>query len=306
MGRRRAAGESVVGEGHKGMMRRGTGQLRPRTTLSLHVRSPPPPQVLEAHGVSTAAVNLDPANDAAPYKAAIDLSDLVSLSEVQERLGLGPNGGLVYCLEYLEANVDWLEERLSALREEGRYVILDLPGQAELWSGHPSLPRILDRLTSHRGELRLRLVTVHLVDALLCRDAPRLVGSLLLCLSAMVHVELPHVNVLSKTDLLDAAEDDVATGVRGGGGVLTRRDFRDILACRSGLPALARRLGVDQGAMGERYALLTDALLEAVEEHGLVDLIPLSVDDPRSVLAVLSQCHRAVGFDPSKAPLADG
>lgn len=28
---------------------------------------------------------------------------------------LGPNGGLIYCIEYLEANVDWLVEKLKTV-----------------------------------------------------------------------------------------------------------------------------------------------------------------------------------------------
>ena len=40
-----------------------------------------------------AVVNLDPANDRAPYTAAVDVMELVSVAEVMDRLELGPNGG---------------------------------------------------------------------------------------------------------------------------------------------------------------------------------------------------------------------
>jgi len=47
-----------------------------------------------------------------------------------ETYGLGPNGGLVYCLEFLEANLDWLTEKLDALAAKGiRYYLFDFPGQ---------------------------------------------------------------------------------------------------------------------------------------------------------------------------------
>ena len=45
-----------------------------------------------------------------------------------EEQGLGPNGGLVYCMEYLEQNLDWLFEKLEAL-EGVRYFLFDFPGQ---------------------------------------------------------------------------------------------------------------------------------------------------------------------------------
>lgn len=38
----------------------------------------------------------------------IDIRDLITLDDVMEELCLGPNGGLVYCMEYLIENIDWL------------------------------------------------------------------------------------------------------------------------------------------------------------------------------------------------------
>lgn len=46
---------------------------------------------------------------------------------VMDEFDLGPNGGMVYCLEYLEKNVDWLMERLEGLNK--KYLIFDFPGQ---------------------------------------------------------------------------------------------------------------------------------------------------------------------------------
>ena len=46
-------------------------------------------------------VNLDPAADYVPYQYAVDIRDLISLNDVMEEFKLGPNGGLVFCMEYL-------------------------------------------------------------------------------------------------------------------------------------------------------------------------------------------------------------
>jgi hypothetical protein len=49
-----------------------------------------------------------------------------------DEYGLGPNGAMLYCMEYLEANFDWLEEGLAEL--EGGYVIFDVAGQVSwIW-----------------------------------------------------------------------------------------------------------------------------------------------------------------------------
>jgi GTPase SAR1 family protein len=65
-----------------------------------------------------------------------------------EEFGLGPNGAILYCIEYLEANFDWLVEQLDELLGEGGdgYVIFDTPGQVELWTNHDSLKNIVEKL----------------------------------------------------------------------------------------------------------------------------------------------------------------
>jgi hypothetical protein len=58
-----------------------------------------------------------------------------------EELELGPNGGLVYCMEYIEQNLDWLKEQL-ATKCKGKYILFDLPGQVELFTHHGSVRAI--------------------------------------------------------------------------------------------------------------------------------------------------------------------
>ena len=58
-------------------------------------------------------VNLDPANENIGYDPAFDVRELVSIDEVMERERLGPNGGVLWAMEEIEAQFDWLEEGLS-------------------------------------------------------------------------------------------------------------------------------------------------------------------------------------------------
>ena len=102
-------------------------------------------QFLTALGRKVAVVNVDPANDHLPYECTVDTRDLVDLGEVMERYQLGPNGGTLFCLEYLEKNLDWLVERLAPLVAEGRYIIFDFPGQVELFTNHPATANIVAR-----------------------------------------------------------------------------------------------------------------------------------------------------------------
>ena len=57
---------------------------------------------------------------------------------------LGPNGGVLYALEELEHNAEWLEEGLKELGED--YVLFDCPGQVELFTHHSSLRNIFFRI----------------------------------------------------------------------------------------------------------------------------------------------------------------
>ena len=51
-----------------------------------------------------------------------------------EELSLGPNGGLVFCLEYLIDNFEFLGDLLEENVFENEYVFFDCPGQIELYT----------------------------------------------------------------------------------------------------------------------------------------------------------------------------
>lgn len=102
-------------------------------------------QFLGAIGRACSVVNLDPANDHTNYPCALDIRDLVTLEEIMSDDRLGPNGGILYALEELENNFEWLEQGLKEIGE-GDYILFDCPGQVELYTHHNSLRNIFYRL----------------------------------------------------------------------------------------------------------------------------------------------------------------
>lgn len=44
-----------------------------------------------------------------------------------ESLRLGPNGGMIYCMEFLEENIEWLVSKIIEAKNS-KYLIFDLPG----------------------------------------------------------------------------------------------------------------------------------------------------------------------------------
>lgn len=85
-------------------------------------------------------VNLDPANDRTSYPCPLDVRNLVTLEQIMADDSLGPNGAVLYALEELEHNLDWLREGLQDLGED--YVLFDCPGQVELFTHHSSLRNV--------------------------------------------------------------------------------------------------------------------------------------------------------------------
>ena len=150
-------------------------------------------------------VNLDPAAENINYECAIDVRDLISVEDVMDELGLGPNGGLMYCMEYLLQNLDWLQEQMEPQSSDGNtedYWLVDCPGQVELYTHVPIMRTIIDRMQNQWGFSPGSLVSVFCIDSTFCCDAQKMISGQLLALSAMIALELPHVNVLTKGDLL--------------------------------------------------------------------------------------------------------
>lgn len=114
-------------------------------------------QFLTAIDRKCAVVNLDPANDKTSYPCALDIRDLVSLEEVMEQEELGPNGGVMYALEELQENFEWLEEGLKELSDS--YILFDCPGQVELFTHHNTMPNLFHRL--EKIGYRVRLLSLH-------------------------------------------------------------------------------------------------------------------------------------------------
>jgi len=118
-----------------------------------------------------------------------------------EQLSYGPNGGLVYCMEYLLENSEWLKDELDAFGDDD-YILLDCPGQVELYS-HLN---VMHQLCQQLQMWGFRVVAVYLLDSLFVLESPKFISGCLLSLSCMLQLGVPHVNVITKCDLADKEE----------------------------------------------------------------------------------------------------
>ena len=151
-------------------------------------------------GRSCAVINLDFANDTSflPYTCACDVRELVSLERVMEEKELGPNGGLLFCIEYLLNHLDWLISRLNSL-SSSHYLLFDCPGQVEIFTHEKTFEQIVRKMEKLCD---IRLCSVILLDSFSCSQPSLFISSVLLIASMMLRLSLPNVNVLTKIDLL--------------------------------------------------------------------------------------------------------
>ncbi|KIR57467.1 cytoplasmic protein [Cryptococcus bacillisporus CA1873] len=224
-------------------------------------------QFLTAIGRPVHIINLDPAVPNPPYPCSINITKLITLESVMDEYNLGPNGAMLYCIEFLEANFDWLVERLDdVLAEEGGngYVVFDTPGQAELWTNHDSLKNVIEKLV----KMDYRLAAVHLSDAHYITDASKFISVVLLALRAMLQMEMPHLNVLSKIDLIS-----------------TYGELPFDLSYYTEVQDLSYLLSsLDSDPRTTKYRKLNKALIELVEGFSLVGFQTLAVEVSRSLL----------------------
>ncbi|KAI9821861.1 MAG: hypothetical protein M1827_002443 [Pycnora praestabilis] len=236
-------------------------------------------QFMSAIGRKCSIVNLDPANDHTSYPCALDVRDLVTLDEIMADEELGPNGGVLYALEELENNIEWLEQGLTRLGED--YVLFDCPGQVELFTHHSSLRNIFFRLQ----KLGYRLVVLHLTDAHALTQPSLYISTLLLSLRTMLQLDLPHLNVLTKIDLLSTYSPRLPLPL-------------SYYAEASNLSHILRHLNHESPSLlgSSRFAALNEAIVSLVEDFSLVSFLTLAVEDKRSVMSLLQNIDRAGGY----------
>ncbi len=144
---------------------------------------------------------MDPAAEVFKYKCDIDIRDLISLDDVQQLENFGPNGGLIYCMEHLVENIDWLIDELNEFADDS-FILFDCPGQIELYS-HLDVMQRLAKAISKSG---FNLCAGYCTDATYLTEPTKYIATCLTSVSAMVQIALPHLNILTKCDKVNNTE----------------------------------------------------------------------------------------------------
>ncbi|XP_053693668.1 GPN-loop GTPase 3 [Sabethes cyaneus] len=234
-------------------------------------------------------VNLDPAAESFDYQPFIDIRDLIQLDDAMEdeELHYGPNGGLVFCIEYLLENSDWLRNQLCGVgsddEEEGAtgveepdddYILFDMPGQIELYT-HLQAGKQLAKLLE---SWNFRLCSIFLVDSQFMIDGSKFLSGTMAALSVMVNMELPHVNILSKMDLLSKTSK----------GQLDKYLEPDPQALLGEV--------TNESSWGRKYRKLSETIGLLIEDFSLVRFTPMNINDEENIADLLLMIDNVIQY----------
>ncbi|KAM8953566.1 GPN-loop GTPase 1 isoform 1-T1 [Pelodytes ibericus] len=158
-----------------------------RLTAYLHGKNSPP-----------YVINLDPAVHEIPFPANIDIRDTVNYKEVMKQYGLGPNGGIVTSLNLFATRFDQVVKFVEKRQRDCKYVLIDSPGQIEVFTWSASGSIITEALAASFPS-----VVVYVMDTSRSTSPVTFMSNMLYACSIMYKTKLPFIVVMNKTDIID-------------------------------------------------------------------------------------------------------
>jgi GPN-loop GTPase len=145
-------------------------------------------------GAFPATLNLDPGSVRLPYEPDVDVRDYIDINTLMDTYGLGPNGSLVMASDMIATKLDEIQSELDELNPD--YIIVDTPGQIELFAFRASGPYFVSNL---RAEEK---VTIFAFDGMLVSAPINFVSISLLASSVKLRLKTAQINALTKRDLV--------------------------------------------------------------------------------------------------------
>jgi GTPase SAR1 family protein len=144
-------------------------------------------------GAFPATLNLDPGSIKLPYEPDIDVRNYIEINTLMDNYGLGPNGSLVMASDMIATRLDEIQAELDELNPD--YIIVDTPGQVELFAFRASGPYFVNNLRTEEK------VTLFAFDGMLVSTPINFVSVSLLASAVKLRLKTAQINVLTKRDL---------------------------------------------------------------------------------------------------------
>ncbi len=149
----------------------------------------------ENQGYSVGYVNLDPGAEALPYNPDFDVRNWFTVEDIMVKEGLGPNGAMIRASELLAERRSELRRIIRGLKKE--VVIIDTPGQSEIFIFRPAGPAITSTL-----KWIAPTIGVYLVDPTITPIISEASTSLLMGLIIQLRLDIPVVPAVTKADIV--------------------------------------------------------------------------------------------------------
>ena len=140
------------------------------------------------------SLNLDPGAVNLPYEPDIDVRNYIDINTLMETYDLGPNGSLVMASDMIATKLEDIQNEVDNLNPD--YIIIDTPGQIELFAFRASGPYFVSNFHSDNK------VTLFLFDGMLVSCPINYISIALLASSIKLRLKTAQVNVLTKRDLI--------------------------------------------------------------------------------------------------------
>jgi GTPase SAR1 family protein len=146
-------------------------------------------------------INLDPAVRTVPYPIHVDIRDTVQYANVMKHFKLGPNGAIMTSLNLFATKFDQVLNLLTKRESELDYILIDTPGQIEVFNWSASGTLICDMLA-----LSYPTSALYIVDTPRCEAPVTFMANMLYACSILYKTKLPFVVAFNKCDVTSAAE----------------------------------------------------------------------------------------------------
>jgi GPN-loop GTPase len=140
------------------------------------------------------SINLDPGAVSLPYEPDVDVRDYIDINTLMEKYDLGPNGSLVMASDMIATRLDEIQDEVNDLNPD--YVLIDTPGQIELFAFRASGPYFVSNLQSDNK------VNLFIYDGMLVSSPINFVSIALLASSVKLRLKTAQINILTKRDLI--------------------------------------------------------------------------------------------------------
>jgi len=205
---------------------------------------------MDKQGFDSFVINLDPGAEALSYTADLDIREWITLSDVMEEYGLGPNGAQIVSADLLALNMPKIKDAIDGVVTN--YFLIDTPGQMELFTFRSSSVEVIKSF----GD---RAFIVYMVDSLNALTPYSLTSQLMLSAITQFRFGRSALNVLGKKDLI------------------TPEDLENIMSWMQDSDALYQAAMDESAQKGQIHMELNLGFLRVLEDFGAFgELTPVS------------------------------